>query len=50
MVTLIVAMDGEGRIGYQGGLPWDVPGDHCGRFVITREMQRALDIVVGDEE
>jgi len=28
---------------------WDA-GDHCGRFVITRETQRALDIVVGDEE
>ena len=27
MVTLIVAMDDEGWIGYQGGLPWDVPGD-----------------------
>ncbi len=25
-------------------------GDHCGRFVITRKTQRALDIVVGDEE
>jgi hypothetical protein len=28
---------------------WDA-GDHCGRFVITRETQRVLDIVVGGKE